>query len=576
MSNQCVSVIKTSGLVKLGFFVVWLICLAGCSRSGFINWLPSSSTPAPGVISITAGEWSALQQQSTPALFQSCQFTETAHSNKANIFLLGCSHLLLSREDVTLSQQSFARQTYNQQLLLLLRQVLTSRAQAQSLTPRVSIVLEVDRDENQQPFTQFLLADDIQAAEPRLAVVTQAGLGVAAVGRRKNTATKQDVYYPAEGIFRAFTFTVKQLEVMSTDLSMQLILHGKLMNRATGLTLGAHRYPLTYSPGSAYLVLLDQANIDELEWEGLFDASEAEPRFGIFAIEPIVNHKIPILMIHGLNSSPLIWRYLSMALLNFPTLHEKFQIWHAFYPSGPPPFYNAMRLRRHLTKLRNELAVDSVAKDELVVIGHSMGGVIAKTLAVNTEFQLWDSTFVERPDKVLSRIDNSQDIRDIFIFSAQHGVKQVFFIDTPHQGSLVAKSLVGKIGAAMVTLPGNFVGLFQRLINKISIHQVTPEMQPFLENYGPNSIEVLGPGHPLMLALNQLPIMARAFSVIGSQGRVNCPAPVDCAQVSDGVVPYSSAHIQAVDDELLVPSSHDSYQHPQTITFVMEKLIALP
>nr|WP_306288376.1 hypothetical protein [Pseudoalteromonas sp. WY3] len=56
-------------------------------------------------------------------------------------------------------------------------------------------------------------------------------------------------------------------------------------------------------------------------------------------------------MIHGLNSDPLIWRYLTMAILNDAVLSQRYQIWHVYYPSGPPPFFNAMRVRHLLSEL---------------------------------------------------------------------------------------------------------------------------------------------------------------------------------------------------------------------------------
>ena len=106
---------------------------------------------------------------------------------------------------------------------------------------------------------------------------------------------------------------------------------------------------------------------------GLINPGEADIRRGIFAIEELNDNKIPILMTHGLNSDPLIWLKLTLALLNDRQLHKTFQIWHTYYPSGTPPFYNAMMIRKRLKNILLEHPKLN-KKNKGIFIGHSMGG----------------------------------------------------------------------------------------------------------------------------------------------------------------------------------------------------------
>lgn len=83
-----------------------------------------------------------------------------------------------------------------------------------------------------------------------------------------------------------------------------------------------------------------------------------------------------------------------MALLNDKQLYEKFQIWHVYYPSGPPPFFNAMRIRNELNELLHQLNAKDLSS-KVVIIGHSMGGIISRTLSTDSKDKLWNITFTD-------------------------------------------------------------------------------------------------------------------------------------------------------------------------------------
>lgn len=131
---------------------------------------------------------------------------------------------------------------------------------------------------------------------------------------------------------------------------------------------------------------------------------------------------------------------------------------------------------------------------------------------------------------------------------------------------------MGQIGSALVTLPGQFVGAFQRFFAKVGKYQLTPAMQPFFRDFGPNSVQVLRPGHPLMAKLLTLPIKGRAYSVIGSTSITRCDNKNQCKQISDGVVSFSSATHPWSEERLIVPSQHDSYRSTEAIDFILQRL----
>ena len=77
----------------------------------------------------------------------------------------------------------------------------------------------------------------------------------------------------------------------------------------------------------------------------------------------------------------------------------------------------------------------------------------------------------------------------------------------------------------------------------------------------PSAVDNMSPRHPFILALQEIPVAPSVTvnSIIAVEG----DGPVE--QGDDGVVKYSSAHIEPVESELVVQSSHSTQGNPHTI-----------
>jgi len=77
-----------------------------------------------------------------------------------------------------------------------------------------------------------------------------------------------------------------------------------------------------------------------------------------------------------------------------------------------------------------------------------------------------------------------------------------------------------------------------------------------------NSVSSLSPSQPTLQILADLPYAhpVKTHSIIGTSG---LPGPL--ATSSDGIVPYSSSHLDDVDSELTVPANHWTYRHPAAV-----------
>ncbi len=83
------------------------------------------------------------------------------------------------------------------------------------------------------------------------------------------------------------------------------------------------------------------------------DSDKAKP--GLYMLDPYQSNKIPVLMIHGLWSSPITWMEMFNDLRGQPELRENYQFWFYVYPTGQPFWQTAAQLRDELAKMRATL-----------------------------------------------------------------------------------------------------------------------------------------------------------------------------------------------------------------------------
>ena len=545
-------------MIRFNSFVLSLMVftsLVGCSTSRFLKKNPANFSFEH------ATEYTELlpvNSFSIDELYDYCLSLPWENDNNI-IAILNCSRELLGRKHLPQKQRSNALSLYNNSLYTLVKADKTNRLNTDKIKLKYHNEIE------------FTLIEDLIALDERLSPQIFGELGVPIVTFRENSQKGQDKYLPLEGVTKDATIVLDNMPTFK-DNTFHLHLSIQQNNNITKLPLNHNLYSKRHSPAGAYLYLLNKANIDDYNWLGFFSSSQAEKRRGVFSINGISKHKTPIIMLHGLNSDPLIWRHLTMAIYNSPSLADKYQVWHVYYPSGLPPFYNAALTRNNLRSLLNETGISSLA-EQAIIIGHSMGGVIAKLLSTEAKYELWDTAFNQRPENLIA--PENMPLQNIFIYKPVFNQSTVFFLDTPFKGSEVASSAIGYIGAFLISLPFDFKQLMKRFIDRVGPEILTEKMRPFIIDHGPSSVQVLRPGHPLMETLYHLPVVGDSYAIIGSNGELNCNTQQSCSLITDGVVNFNSANYLHANDRIIVSSTHNSFKNEQAIQYVLNKLLTL-
>ena len=123
-------------------------------------------------------------------------------------------------------------------------------------------------------------------------------------------------------------------------------------------------------------------------------------------------------MIHGLMSTPLTWIEMTNAIYGDPVLRDRYQVWHFLYPTATCPYYSAFMLREKLDATRRffDPELDDFASQDVVVVGHSMGGILTRTLVSEPDTNGWYVAFTVPPEELEGDPQMIEFLRNVFIY----------------------------------------------------------------------------------------------------------------------------------------------------------------
>jgi hypothetical protein len=235
------------------------------------------------------------------------------------------------------------------------------------------------------------------------------------------------------------------------------------------------------------------------------------------------------------------------------------------YPTGQPIPTSAAQLRESLVRVRGSLDPQhtDAALDRMVLVGHSMGGLLSKMMVQDSGTELWDAVITVPRNRFKAPPDVKQALDRTLTYQRLPFVQRVVFIATPHRGSPIADSTFGRIISDRIRRPAKM----DARIAEIEALNGPDVVSKELRGKALNSIANLRTDSPILASLNHIGIdhSVPYHSIIPL---------IDGILNTDGVVEYSSSHLDGAKSELIVPGTHSSQEHPD-VTRELDHILQL-
>lgn len=327
------------------------------------------------------------------------------------------------------------------------------------------------------------------------------------------------------------------------------------------VTLNRRSVPLAANYTAPYAVWLARSRFNRQSIFSLLGRGRGLNEPQVLLLRPFDPNRRTIVMIHGLASSPVGWINTANAMIGYDRdLRRDYQIWQVYYPTNVPIAVTRAKIQAALTETLDHFDPDrsTRASNDMVLIGHSMGGVIARLLVSSSQGEL--------TDVVRMRSDLPKDERDALLmqlhpylqFEPMPEFTRAIFLAAPHRGSPKADLTLAHWLSRLIRLPAELLEQNATLLE--AMKHASPLGEP---TRSPNSIDNLSVHNPFISRAAELPISARVayHSIIGTYRQGGLPLE----ESSDGVVPYWSSHLKDAESEAVVPSWHDVQSKPEAM-----------
>jgi len=455
-------------------------------------------------------------------------------------------------------------ETYNasaEQLLRLIRQHLqisTDDSIRMPLTGR-RVTLEIPSPSRQfaaEDPGEFEFVSDYRVLNLRTRHTT-AGLGVPVIINR----TKQRLPEPLEKYYTSsMTFPGTLVFSFPTDVARPRDIRLQLFDprESETMVIGDHLAPLETDISTPLARQLSNRDLSLLDTWALIRPDLAQQIEGLYMVQPYDPDRIPVLMIHGFWSSPMTWMEMFNDLQADPEIRRRYQFWFYLYPTGEPVAFSAARLRETLKKVRRECDPEmrNTKLDEMVVVGHSMGGILAHSLTIDSGEFLWSAVSRQPIGRLRADPETRQALQQVFYFQANPSVDRVVTIASPYAGSTLSNRFTRWALGSVIWLPTRTMKLSRVLFEH------APEKSRDQLELPRTSIDSLSPKSAILRLVrgNPVPQPVHHHNIVAiNRGR-------NADTWTDGVVTWKSSHLDDVDSERVIQAGHSEVvRSPETV-----------
>ncbi|XID75632.1 lipase family alpha/beta hydrolase [Alkanindiges sp. WGS2144] len=322
-------------------------------------------------------------------------------------------------------------------------------------------------------------------------------------------------------------------------------------------------YPLAANFSAPYGMWLARTDLAAAAYRGLFARENRLIAPQLYMLEPYNPDKRVIIMIHGLASSPEAWIRLTHNVLGDTVLREHYQVWQVFYSTNMPILESRYQIHALIDHAFEQVDSQAQARasHQAVLIGHSMGAVIARLLMSNDDLRpdaLLDIDAYERKKLMALPI-----VQQRFTMQALPEVGRMVLLSAPLRGTDYADRWFTRAIRKVIRLPRSFAesiitgvqnaDMDQRLLEVI--HQLSLTK---IQN-GPSDLSKKSD----FIHLTQDAHIVQGLPFHSIMGNIEGNVPK--TEITDGIVTYNSAHLDGAVSEKIIEGGHSIQETPEAI-----------
>jgi pimeloyl-ACP methyl ester carboxylesterase len=243
-----------------------------------------------------------------------------------------------------------------------------------------------------------------------------------------------------------------------------------------------------------------------------------------------------------------------------PEIRRKYQFWFYLYPTGEPLAFSAAGLRDELLQVRNDC--DPYRRndklDEMVVVGHSMGGLMSHMLTLDSGSRLWNSVSGKSVEELHATDDVKSEIRRVFFFQSNSSIDRVITIASPYGGSSFSNRFTRWLTGSFVWLPAKTYELTRVIFEQNNLDNSWWDRMRAPKT----SVDSLTNKSALLTLIrdSKVPDQVKHHNIVGVRKGKNENS------WTDGVVSYRSAHRDDVTSEKVIHAGHrEVLQNSETV-----------
>ncbi len=329
--------------------------------------------------------------------------------------------------------------------------------------------------------------------------------------------------------------------------------------RTENVDIAGKSYPLAANFSAPYGLWLAENNLGAAAYLSLIDREERLTMPHLYMLEPYNPNKKVIVLVHGLASSPEAWIALTNDIMGDNILREHYQVWQVFYSTNMPILESRFQIYALLKQAFGGLNPNDPADKDAVLIGHSMGGIISRLLVSNADIS--QSALSMMSPYQQAKLKKHPIVSERLKIQPITNFDRAVFMSSPNRGTDFADLWFTRAARKIIKLPGAFLGAVTDTITNqdIDAKDILTRIDKGLIQNGPSDLSHKSKFMALTEDIN--PPKGFVFhSIIGNKTNSKDPDVM-----TDGIVPYKSAHLDGATSEVIIKGGHSIQETPEAV-----------